>query len=87
MLGRALRKDHDGYAYLPEEHFRNPKLHWKQQSPNYWAAAGTAPDLVRNLAAVEGVWNPFVYWAEAEFNNTRASADYEIQRGAAGGNW
>jgi hypothetical protein len=66
MLGRALRKDHAGFQYLPDEHFRNPKLHWEQQSPNYWAASGTARDLVRTLASVRGVWNPFLYWADAE---------------------
>jgi hypothetical protein len=65
MLGRALRKDHHEFKYLPEEHFRNPKLHWEQQTPNYWAASATAGDIVRACAGVEGVWNPFFYWSEA----------------------
>ncbi|MBR0939524.1 hypothetical protein [Bradyrhizobium jicamae] len=66
MLGRGLRKDHGPFEYLPVEHFRNPKLHWEQQSPNYWAASGTAPDLVRVLGEVEGFWNPFSYLAQSQ---------------------
>jgi hypothetical protein len=64
MLGRALRKDHHDFMHLPDEHFRNPRLHWEQQEPNYMLAGGTAGNLVGTLATVQGVWNPFFYWAE-----------------------
>ncbi len=63
MLGRALRKDHSELALLPEEHFRNPELHWDQQKPNYLAASQTAISVVKAAAGVQGVWNPFRYWA------------------------
>jgi hypothetical protein len=59
MLGRALRKDHHDLMHLPDEHFRKPHLHWEQQKPNYFLARESAFDLVRTLAKVTGVWNPF----------------------------
>lgn len=61
MLGRALRKDHYEFLLLPSEHFRNPKIHWQQQEPNYKMAAKSAPALVDKLKTVQGVWNPFRY--------------------------
>ena len=61
MLGRALRKDHLDFLYLPEEHFRNPRLHFEQQRPNYSLVDWSAHDVVRALSWVEGVWNPFVW--------------------------
>jgi len=63
MLGRGLRKDHHDFLSLPEEHFKNPELHFQQQDSNYQIAASHAWDLVRTLAKVDGVWNPFKYWA------------------------
>jgi hypothetical protein len=61
-LGRALRKDHRQAQFLPQEHFKNPKLHWDQQEPNYKKAGKSFPNLLRTLSQVKGVWNPFSYW-------------------------
>ncbi len=69
MLGRALRKDHSDFSFLPDEHFRNPKLHYDQQQPNYESAGMHARDLVQVLSTIKGVWNPFVYWAVMEQDN------------------
>lgn len=59
MLGRGLRKDHHDFQFLPEEHFRDPKLHFDQQKPNYELAHGRVPTLVDTIKNVTGVWNPF----------------------------
>lgn len=59
MLGRALRKDHHSFMLLPDEHFRNPKLHYNQQKPNYKLAESRVPNLVSTLKNIRGVWNPF----------------------------
>jgi hypothetical protein len=61
IRGRALRKDHHAFQYLPDPHFRNPQLHFEQQSPNYFKAAWSARDLVNTLKDIRGVWNPFSY--------------------------
>jgi hypothetical protein len=61
VLGRALRKDHNTTYPLPVEHFKNPKLHWDQQKPNYKKAADSFPNLLRTLKQVKNVWNPFLY--------------------------
>jgi hypothetical protein len=69
LNGRALRKDHHGMQYLPDEHFRNPKLHYEQQRTNYLLAARSI-DLVGALSGVTGVWNPFRYWGEEALRPT-----------------
>ena len=67
MLGRALRKDHRDFLHLPEEHFRNPRLHFEQQRPNYSLVDWTAHGVVQVLRRVEGVWNPFVWVVDRLF--------------------
>jgi len=61
MRGRALRKDH-GYLPLPNPHFKDPKLHWTEQRPNYVKAGRSIPSLVRIMSRIRNVWNPFIYW-------------------------
>ena len=63
MLGRALRKDHYEFLFMPSEHFRNPDIHWQQQRPNYVLAAKSAPALVEKLKTIQGYWNPFRHLA------------------------
>ena len=63
MLGRALRRDHYEFLFMPSEHFRNPDIHWQQQRPNYVLAAKSAPALVEKLKTIQGYWNPFRHLA------------------------
>jgi hypothetical protein len=62
MRGRALRKDH-GNLPLPIPHFRDPKLHWTEQEPNYVKAGKNIPNLVRTMSQIKNIWNPFIYWS------------------------
>jgi hypothetical protein len=59
MRGRALRKDHYEFLFLPSEHWQNPDIHWRQQKPNYILAKKSAPALVEKLITIQGYWNPF----------------------------
>lgn len=61
LLGRGLRKDHAGFAHLPQEYFTDPKKHYELFKKNYDIAWKRAPKLCDALRRASDRWNPFKY--------------------------
>jgi len=61
LLGRGLRKDHQGFQFLPNEYFTNPRKHFDDLSVDYDRAKGAAPQLYNVLKSGSKLWNPFIF--------------------------
>src|SRR5262249_9235070 len=61
LLGRGLRKDHHGHAFLPNEYFTNPRKHFDDFRVNYDHPKSVAPQLYSTLKGGSKLWNPFVF--------------------------
>ena len=61
LLGRGLRKDHQGFQFLPNEYFTNPRKHFDDFKADYDLAKGAAPQLYSVLKGGSTLWNPFVF--------------------------
>lgn len=61
LLGTALRRDHNGSQYLPQEYFTNPRKHFDEFSGNYAKAKTRTPALYQLLKTSSNLWNPFIF--------------------------
>jgi hypothetical protein len=61
LLGRALRKDHNGFAFLDNSYFTDPKKHFQDFSANYAVAKAHNPALYNVLKNSSNLWNPFKF--------------------------
>jgi hypothetical protein len=61
LLGRGLRKDHQGFDFLPNEYFTNPRKHFDDLRADYDLAKGAAPQLYSVLKSGSKLWNPFAF--------------------------
>jgi hypothetical protein len=61
LLGRGLRKDHQGSHFMPNEYFKNPRKHFDDLRANYDRAKAAAPQLYTVLKGGSKLWNPFAF--------------------------
>jgi hypothetical protein len=61
LLQRSLRKDHQGFDFLPIEYITDPRKHFDDFRADYDLAKSAAPQLYDVLKSGSNLWNPFTF--------------------------